>query len=120
MRKTNLMKILSIIIVAMILISITTSVFAATDNDVFDQLYLNSNNSNGTSLDLTNNTAGNNSTNSNTNSNRNNSSNYNRNNSSTSLPKTGIEDSIPVALLVVIFGISAVYAYKKISEYKNV
>lgn len=46
----------------------------------------------------------------------NNTSTYNN----TTLPHTGIGDSIPVAVLVVVFGISAVYAYKKIKEYKNI
>ncbi len=36
------------------------------------------------------------------------------------LPNTGIEDSMPIAILVVVLGISAVYAYKKIQDYKNV
>ena len=82
---------------------------------------------NDTGIDLTstlNNTAVNNNTpQNNTNVNRTNNTN-NSNNSSiynnTNLPHTGIEDSIPIAVLVVIFGISAVYAYKKISEYKNI
>ena len=38
----------------------------------------------------------------------------------TSLPKTGVEDSMPAVILVVVLGISAVYAYKKIQEYKNI
>ena len=46
----------------------------------------------------------------------NNTSTYNN----TTLPHTGIGDSIPVAVLVVVFGVSAVYAYKKIKEYKNI
>lgn len=46
----------------------------------------------------------------------NNTSNYNN----SSLPKTGIEDSIPGVVLVVILGISAVYAYNKIQYYKNI
>ena len=71
-----------------------------------------------------NNTSSNN-TNSNTNtSNTNKSNNTNNssvyNNTNNNLPKTGIEDSIPVAALVVVFGVSAVYAYKKIKEYKNI
>ena len=40
--------------------------------------------------------------------------------SNTNLPKTGIESSIPVAMLIVIFAISSVYAYKKINDYKNI
>lgn len=45
-----------------------------------------------------------------------NSSTYN----STSLPKTGIGDSIPVVVLAVVFAISAAYAFKKIRDYKNI
>ena len=46
----------------------------------------------------------------------NNTSNY----SNSTLPKTGIEDSLPAVILVVIFAISATYAYKKIQDYKNI
>lgn len=45
-----------------------------------------------------------------------NTSNYNN----TSLPKTGVEDSMPIVVLSVVLGISAVYAYKKIQDYKNI
>ena len=41
-------------------------------------------------------------------------------NTSNTLPKTGIEDSLPTVLLVVVFAISAVYAYKKIKDYRNI
>ena len=60
-------------------------------------------------------------TNRNTNSNSN-SANTNRNSiyNNTNLPKTGIGDSLPIAALVVIFGISAVYAYKKVKDYRNI
>ncbi len=46
----------------------------------------------------------------------NNTSNYNN----TSLPKTGVGDSIPGVILVVVLGISALYAYKKMQDYKNI
>ena len=46
----------------------------------------------------------------------NNTSNYNN----TSLPKTGVADTMPAVILVVVLGISAVYAYKKMQEYKNI
>lgn len=36
------------------------------------------------------------------------------------LSDTGIEDTLPMVSLIVVFGISAVVAYKKINEYKNV
>ena len=38
----------------------------------------------------------------------------------TSLPKTGVEDSMPIVVLAVVLGISSVYAYKKIQDYKNI
>lgn len=45
-----------------------------------------------------------------------NTSNYNN----SSLPKTGIEDSMPLVVLTVVLGISAIYAYKKIQDYRNI
>ena len=38
----------------------------------------------------------------------------------TSLPKTGVGDSMPVVILVVVLGISAVCAYKKMQDYRNI
>lgn len=46
----------------------------------------------------------------------NNTSNYNN----SSLPKTGIGDSVPSIIFVVVLVISAVYAYKKMQDYKNI
>ncbi|MBQ2938618.1 MAG: LPXTG cell wall anchor domain-containing protein [Clostridia bacterium] len=45
-----------------------------------------------------------------------NTSNYNN----STLPKTGIEGTATAAIFVVVLGISAVYAYKKIQYYKNI
>lgn len=107
----------------------STNVWAA-END-FTQLTLNNtaNNSANTNTNTnatntnTNNASTNTNTNTNTNTvktnnvnNTNNSSIYNN----TNLPSTGIEDSIPVAMLIVVFGISAIYAYKKINDYRNI
>lgn len=133
MKKSNLIKLFSILLISIMVIMFTTNVWAE-DND-FTTLPVNTNNtantnSNNTNTNTNSNTPSNNSntnrsnTNSaNTNSNNTNNTN-NANNSSiynnTNLPKTGIEDSIPVAMLVVIFGISAIYAYKKIRDYRNI
>jgi len=129
----NLIKVATILLVSVMVISFATFVNAADNtNDGFRELTLDSSNtnSNNTSGNTnTGNTNSNTNTNTNTNSNTNNtkankntnnSSIYNNTNKNTDLPKTGIEDSIPVALLVVVFGISAVYAYKKINDYKNI
>ena len=41
------------------------------------------------------------------------------NNTNTNLPNSGMADSLPVVVLIVISAISAVYAYKKIQDYKS-
>ena len=111
----------------------TTNVWAE-DND-FTTLPVNTNNTPNTNSNNNNANTNSNipSNNSNTNRSNINSANINSNNTNnannsnnssiynnTNLPKTGIEDSIPVAMLVVIFGISAIYAYKKIRDYRNI
>lgn len=99
MKKSNLIQIVTILLVSAMVMLFSTTVNAANDNNEVHDLT-------GT---LTKNSTSNNT---------NNSSVYN--NTNNNLPKTGIEDSIPVAALVVVFGVSAVYAYKKIKEYKNI
>lgn len=123
MKKSNLFKVCTILVIAvMIALVLGTTVNAATDNNTFNDLSntLRTNNSGNTNTGNTNtNSNSNTNTNSNranTNTNNNNGSVYNSNN----LPNTGIESSIPIALLVVIFAISSVYAYKKINDYKNI
>lgn len=126
MNKTNLLKVFFILILSVMVILITTSVNAAELQDISGQLLSgNSSNTAGT------NNAGSGNTQTPTNTNRANTSNLNGNrtnnasrNSSiynnTNLPKTGIGDSLPIAALVVVFGISAVYAYKRIKDYRNI
>lgn len=131
MKKSNLIQIITILLVSIMVMLFSTSVNAETTLDPINMQALESNsNSNSANNTNTNNTNTNNTNkanktnNTNTNNtnkanninNTNNSSVYNNNN----LPKTGIEDSIPVAALVVVFGVSAVYAYRKIKEYKNI
>lgn len=122
MRKSNLMKVVSILVISVMVVLFATTVFAADANgydDLTSTLTQNGTNNNTGNTGNTANTPSNNALSTNTPANNtNNTANlYN----STNLPKTGIGDSsIPVAMLVVIFGISAVYAYKKISDYKNI
>ena len=99
MKKSNLIQIVTILLVSAMVMLFSTTVNAANTS---------SNNTNSNT----------NTSNTNKSNNTNNSSVYN--NTNNNLPKTGIEDSIPVAALVVVFGVSAVYAYKKIKEYKNI
>ena len=121
MKKTNLIKVVTIILISIMVILFSTSVFAA-DNDDITILTLNNTNKTNTNTNTnkTNTNTNTNKTNTNTNktntNNTNNSSVYNN----TDLPKTGVESSIPVVALVVAFGVSAVYAYRKISDYRNI
>ena len=123
MKKSNLIKLFSILLIGAMLLTFSTTVLAVEedDNEAVDLTEtLNRSNTNSNS----NNTNTNNTNRNNTNTNNTNTNNTNRNNTSiynnTNLPQTGIEDSIPVALMVVVFGVSAVYAYKKINDYKNI
>lgn len=128
MKKTNLIKVISILLISAMVMLFATTVNAADDNSYNDLTSTltgnNSSNSSNTSNTNSSNSTAN--TNSNSSNNTNNSLNMsnNTNNSSvynnTSLPKTGAADSIPVAMLVVVFGISAVYAFKKVRDYKNI
>ena len=124
MKKSVAMKMFLIMLVSVICISMTSFVFATDieDLDNVENLDLTSNVANNTS---TNNTSTNNTSRNNTSLSTNlissSTNNTSANNvANTSLPKTGISDAIPTALLVVIFGISAVYAYKKIKDYRNI
>ena len=126
MKKSNLLKVFSILVLSVMVIFITTSVNAdnTTGNftDITPTLQSETGNNNANNANVNANSANTNranTNNANTNTNRantNNSSIYNN----TNLPKTGIGDSLPIAALVVVFGISAVYAYKKIKDYRNI
>ena len=123
MKKSIILKSFLVILVSAMLAFTALPVKAATDEGFNDLLGGNS-----SSTDNTN--TGNTNTNTNTNTNRNSSNvqninalrnnTSNRTNTANNLPKTGIQDSLPTVLLVVVFGISAVYAYKKIKDYRNI
>lgn len=132
MKKLNIVKGLLITLVSLSMIMFTTNFVSAADegyvdfdepsNSASNKANTNSNKSNTNSNKNKANTNSNSSKNSNSNSlntngvRGNNVSSYNN----TSLPKTGLQESLPVVLLVVVFGISAVYAYKKIKDYRNI
>ena len=126
MKKSNLIKLFSILLIGvMALIFSTGNVLAATNFvDITNTYSSNGTNTNSTNTNSTNTNSAN-SNSSNTNSNRTNNTNLSNTNTgsiynSNNLPQTGIGDSIPIVVLVAVFGISAVYAYKKISDYRNI
>ena len=130
MKTSNFIKIFSIIIMSISIMLFSTKVLAADDLGDFEEIDLaisentntgNTNNTNSNTNSNTNTNLNSNANNDALNFNKGNNTNSNTNsNNSTNLPKTGIEDSVPVAMLVVVFGISAIYAYKKIKEYRNI
>ena len=137
MKKTNLIKLITILLIGVMVAMFSTTVFAADDDgiDLTESLSNGNKNNNSGNANANNNNSNSNVNNNNANSNANNNNankannNVNVNNSNTNkdsvynnnkLPKTGIGDSVPVAMLVVVFGISAVYAYKKVKDYRNI
>ena len=128
MRKTSIMKVLVTGLILMLILSIGTftgNVYAATSDDDYDEMadqLLNEMEEENTNKNTNKNTNNANKNTNNANKNSNNSNKTNNTNlygNQNDLPDTGIEDSMPTVLLIVVFGISAVYAYKKISDYKN-
>ena len=126
MKNSKLVKVVMGAIISLIVVAMANQVFADNVTDLTNALGNSSSSSNSSSTNnITSNTALNNTTRNNTVKKKkknnsvlttNNTSSYNN----TSLPKTGIANSTPVVILIAIFAISAVYAYKKISDYKNV
>lgn len=117
MKNSKLVKTVLIMLISIIMILVSKEIFAA-DIDITPSI------NNTTNSTKTNNTTTNSTTNKTASNNATNNSVLRTNNTSTynnsSLPKTGIEDSLPITVLVVVLGISAVYAYKKIQYYKNI
>ena len=126
MKNSKLEKVVMGAIISLIVVAMANQVFADNVTDLTNALGNSSSSSNSSSTNnITSNTALNNTTRNNTVNNTiknnsvlttNNTSSYNN----TSLPKTGIEDHIPATILLVVFGVSAVYAYKKIQDYRNI
>ena len=121
MKNSKLVKLVLIMIVGLLLTSFANYTLAVTNEDMTGTLTGNS--TTGNTITLTGNDiisgTTNNTTNTTTNNSvltTNNTSNYNN----SSLPKTGIGDSVPSMIFVVVLVISAVYAYKKMQDYKNI
>ena len=134
MKKTIIVKTFLLTLVFALCVGMMSYVYAIDDDldlDEIDDLTAigetSNNTSNNSNTNTTNTNTNRNATNTNVSNNTglttnaisssgNNTSVYNNTNN---LPKTGIEDSIPMLLLVVVFGISGVYAYKKVQDYNN-
>lgn len=148
MKNMKNMKKVAVLILSVCLIMVfANSVFAADDDDLFKAVTATNNTSNSTtdnsttntntntnSNTSTNNTVNNTNTslssNTNTNSNNSNTNNTIRNtsantnsnkNTTNTLAKTGLSNTGSIiALVVVVCGVSAIYSYKKVNDYKKI
>lgn len=125
MKKIINIKEIMIILISVMLITVTTTAFASdlvlggsNDNDATTLTGNEYENAQTVPEDDTNIVGNNSVNNNNTNTNTNTAKKYNTTNT-TDLPQTGIED-YNVGILLVICIVSAIYAYKKITDYKNI
>ncbi len=140
MKNSKIVKVVLMMLIGIMLIAMTHEVLAADSyQDLADALNGGNNTSNSAATNNatnnTANTAGNNTSNTantantantlntsalrNTTNLSNTSSTTNNAYNNANLPKTGMAESIPVVALIVIFGISAAYAYKKVKDYRS-
>ena len=121
MKKTNLIKIVSVLLITLIVGMYVSNVYATTEGeDIFDSLQGSMNESDTSKKEETkkeetpkveqpkkeeNTSIYNNTT---------------TNNEKEALPKTGLEDTIPMIGLISVAGISAIFAFKKVREYSNI
>ena len=111
MKKEKILKIIVVLILGVTLLAMSTRVFAAVgDSDGLMDLY----------DDTTNQLNTTNTNNTNTNTNLLNTNTLNTNNYNTNLPKAGAAENKMLGVAFTVLAITAVYAYKKVKEYKNI
>lgn len=127
MKKVINLKEIMIVTIMVLIITFSINVFALDLNSVVGpdeyenalQVPEDTNNTtNNTANNTTNNTANNTANNTTNNTTNNTVKKYNTNNT-TDLPQTGIED-YNVGILLIICVASAIFAYKKVSDYRNI
>ena len=118
MKNSKLVNVVLVVIIGLTMMFVAKESLAATD--LTNTLTGNNTTNNSNIQTITGNSTTNNITSNKTTNNTvlttNNTSTYNN----TSLPKTGAGDVVPGIVLVVVLGISAVYAYNKVQYYKNI
>ena len=123
MKKEKILKMAVVLIISAVLFAMSTNVFAA-DVDFFEDTTNQLNTTNTTNN--TTNTVNTTNTNSNTNTvNTTNTTNTentttNANNYNTNLPKAGAPENTMVGIAITVLAIVAIFAYKKVNQYKNI
>ncbi len=124
MKKEKILKMAVVLIISAVLFAMSTNVFAA-DVDFFEDTTNQLNTTN-----TTNNTTNTvNTTNTNSNTNTVNTTNttstvdtntVNTNNYNTNLPKAGAPENAMLGVAITVLAVIAVFAYKKVNQYKNI
>ena len=137
MKKEKILKLMVVLTIGTILVEMTSNVFAADSSSGIDffedqtnQLNTTTNtntntntnantNSNTTNTATNNTTNTTNTTNTSTNVNTTNTT-TNANNYNTNLPKAGAPENTMVGIVITVLAIVAIFAYKKVNQYKNI
>ena len=124
MKKEKILKMAVVLIISAVLFAMSTNVFAA-DVDFFEDTTNQLNTTNTTNN--TTNTVNTTNTNSNTNTgnttnttNTVNTNTTNTNNYNTNLPKAGAPANTMIGIAITVLAVVAVFAYKKVNQYKNI
>lgn len=135
MRKEKILKLMVVLTIGIVLVAMTSNVFAADSNSTVDffedttnQLNTNTNTNTSTNTNTNTNTNINTATNTNnvntttTNATANTNTNAvaNTSNYNTSLPKAGLKENTMMGVAITVLAVVAVFAYKKINQYKNI
>ena len=131
MRKEKILKLMVVLTIGIVLVAMTSNVFAADSNSTVDfwedttnQLNTNTNTSTNTNTNTNINTATNtnnvNTTTTNATANTNTNAVANTSNYNTSLPKAGLKENTMMGVAITVLAVIAIFAYKKINQYKNI
>lgn len=120
MKKEKILKMAVVLIISAVLFAMSTNVFAA-DVDFFEDTTNQLNTTNTTNTVNTTNTNSNTNTVNTTNTtNTVNTNTTNTNNYNTNLPKAGAPANTMVGIAITVLAVVAVFAYKKVNQYKNI
>ena len=132
MRKEKILKLMVVLTIGIVLVAMTSNVFAADSNSTVDffedttnQLNTNTNTNTSTNTNTNTNTNANTATNTNnvnTNATTDATKNTvaNTNNYNTNLPKAGLKENTMMGIAITVLAVVAIFAYKKVNQYKNI
>lgn len=125
MKKERILKTIVVLLIGVVLFTMSSNVFAADSNskvdfweDTTNQLNTNTNTS--TNINTATNTNNVNTTTTDATANTNTNAVANTSNYNTSLPKAGLKGNTMMGVAITVLAVIAIFAYKKINQYKNI